>query len=174
MNGSEAKSIIKRSSAVVLLWSMVACNVAVEVPHGKCAVVVHGSEIEPMVLPEGPHRIAHGAKLILFDVRPQTLTLSFEFLLEDVTQGDLDCTVVFTVKRDSLASFYKRYQVDRPDAALKVHTQDVVRKMLSGYKREMIEEDEMQVRILRLLQRDKEIQMYAEISEVHSVKFNTN
>jgi len=174
MNRSKVISILKRNSVVILFWIVAACNVAVEVPHKKCAVVVHGSEIEPGVLPQGHHRIAHGANLIFFDVTPQALELSFDFLLDDATQGDVGCTVLFTVKPDSLASFYKRYQVDRPDAALQVHAQSVVRKMLSDYNPEMIGQDDLQPRILRALQHDKEIQAYAEISDVHSVKYSVN
>lgn len=94
---------------VLIIFTSVGCSREIEVPENKAAVVYSDKGIEDALLKTGAHKINFFSDTILYSIDEKKLDLKFDVMFNDATAADIDFSIQYLVKVDSLVNISRRY-----------------------------------------------------------------
>lgn len=155
--------------AIVILFS-VGCTSKVEIPAKHAGVVKNDEHVHAEVLKPGRHLINFGSEVIVYDVSLASLTIEFDFLFSDASEGNIKLDVDFNPIADSLSAFYKQYRSIYVTPIVDQGVRKVTRDLLFTHRSTDLTKEEFETEILKAIKTNPGIMSFVEIKKVDIVE----
>jgi|GEM_PF-2716212 hypothetical protein len=146
---------------------IVGCTTRLEVPKGKAAVTFNSEtgEVKEQVLKEGQHKATIDEIVVFYTLEPSVVDFSFNFLFRDASEGQIQFSIKFAPKVDSLAHFYKQHRSEALPVVVQLGVRSEVRDLMSNFSSENLERKIVFETIKDKLNSKSELNRYIEIKE---------
>jgi len=129
------------------------CSQKVYIPITEAGVTYDKSTrtVNDQVLKYGKHKIDIKTGLIIYEVIEKQEEFSLQFLFKDGSKGQIDFSVRFAPKADSLPSIYKSYRTDYIKLFVRPEIRAMIRNLLGSYNSSEVNKDFIEDLILQKL-----------------------
>jgi hypothetical protein len=143
------------------------CTTRIEVPMGKAAVAYNNDtgEVREDVLKAGQHEVDINSILILYKLEPSQVDFSFDFMFEDASEGQIQFSIMYTPRVDSLAKFYRKYRNSDLHVSVVTGIRSDVRGLMGKFSKDNLESKIVFQKINDLLNSKNELNRFIEINE---------
>ncbi len=148
----------------IVVWG---CTTKLEVPGGKVAVTFNSEtgEVNKEVLIEGHHDVNLNTVAVFYDLKPSQIDFSFDFLYKDVSEGQIQFSIKFTPRVDSLSRLYKEHGGEALPVVVQLGIRSEVRDLMSTFSSKNIDSKIIFETIKDNLNSKSELNRFIEIKE---------